>query len=296
MAKVLITGAAGYVAAQILPSFRDRFELILVDVINTDRGGTAIPGLEVADLINTDRSRYAHLFEGVDAVIHLGYKRPQGSPLDHYFCERQNVDMAYNVLRTALESGVKRVVMASSNHAADWYEHALIHNGQMETLDPYKLPLSDNFYGWAKATYEHLGFLFASGMGDFTYASGKQTHTGGATTEATPLEIVMVRIGAPRVLDPAAYDDPAGYKRDLGAWISPMDLTQLVQRAVETADVRNKHGVPWQVVYGISNNTRAFWSLANARQVLGYAPEDDSELEYAADISRILTGSPGRLG
>ena len=41
--------------------------------------------------------------------------------------------------------------------------------------------------------------------------------------------------------------------------------------------------MPWQVVYGISNNTRV-WSLANARKVLGYEPEDDSEVKFAKDI------------
>lgn len=38
--------------------------------------------------------------------------------------------MAYNVFRTAYDAGVERVVMASSNHAADWYEHALMHRYQ----------------------------------------------------------------------------------------------------------------------------------------------------------------------
>ena len=296
MAKLLLTGAAGYIAAQILPTLRERYDVTCVDVTGETRDGEAIEGLVVADLIDADRTKYASLFEGVDAVIHLGYKRRTGSPLDHYFDERQNVDMAYNVFRSALDAGVKRVVMASSNHAADWYEHALIHRGHMESLDPYLLPLSDNFYGWAKATYEHLGFLFASGMGDFTDASGKQTHTGGAQADLRRLEVVMVRIGAPRVLDLAVYDDPGGYKRDLGAWISPRDLTQLFVRSVDTEDIRNEHGVPWQVVYGISNNTRAFWSLTSARQALGYAPKDDSELEYAADIKSMLERAPGRVG
>ena len=46
----------------------------------------------------------------------------------------------------------------------------------MEMLDPYTLPLSDNFYGWAKATYEHMGFLFACGGMDFvTPAGGSST-------------------------------------------------------------------------------------------------------------------------
>ena len=106
----------------------------------------------------------------------------------------------------------------------------------------------------------------------------------------------MVRIGAPRNLALAAYGDPAGYKRDLGAWISPRDLTQLLFRSVDTEDVRNEHGIPWQVVYGISDNTRAFWSLANARRVLGYTPEDDSELTYATDIATMLGSSVGRVG
>ena len=296
MRKVLITGAAGYIAAQILPTFRDQYELTLVDIEDKDPSGTTVPGIQTADLINLEHGAYAHLFEGIDAGIHLGYKRRSGNPLDHYLGERENVDMAYNVFRCALEAGVKRVVMASSNHAADWYEHALIHSGQLESLDPYALPLSDNFYGWAKATYEHLGFLFASGMGDFSDASGNQTHTGSALKDNRQLEVVMVRIGAPRNLALAAYGDPAGYKRDLGAWISPRDLTQLLFRSVDTEDVRNEHGIPWQVVYGISNNTRAFWSLANARRVLGYTPEDDSELTYATDIATMLGSSVGRVG
>ena len=106
---------------------------------------------------------------------------------------------------------------------------------------------------------------------------------------------MMVRIGAPRELDPELYrGDPAGYKRDLGAYISPRDLTQLFRRGMETPNIDNEHGVPWQVVYGISGNTRAFWSLTNARRVLGYEPEDDSELKYADDVREILSGPRAR--
>jgi hypothetical protein len=93
----------------------------------------------------------------------------------------------------------------------------------------------------------------------------------------------------------------ANFKRDLGAWLSPRDLRQLVRRAIETRDVRNADGVPWVVAYGTSGNTRAFWSLESARRVLGYAPADDSEVVYAKDVRRLLTGPQarargGRLG
>ncbi len=293
--KVLMTGAAGYIANQLLSTFRETYEMVLVDVTDTDRQGNRVEGVVTADLIDPDRARYAHLFEGVGAVVHLGYKRRSGEPLDHFFDEKQNVEMAYNVLRCAYEAGVPRVVIASSNHAADWYEHALIHQRKLEVLDPYKLPLSDNFYGWAKATYEHLGFLFACGaMGAKEQGAGQST--GQQLDTSRKMGVVMVRIGAPRELDVTMYAGDAGtYKRDLGAYISPRDLTHLFTRAVEAEGIENENGVPWQVVYGISNNTRAFWSLSNARRVLGYQPQDDSEVKFADDIRGFLAG-PGSTG
>ncbi|MBM3225069.1 MAG: NAD(P)-dependent oxidoreductase [Candidatus Tectomicrobia bacterium] len=296
--KVLMTGAAGYIASQILPTFRQRYDVTLVDVTQKTRQGTVLDDVIVLDLIDPDRTKYARYFEGVDAVLHLGYKRRSGAnPLEHFFDEKQNVEMAYNVFRTAYDAGVKRVVMASSNHAADWYEHALIHQKRtLEVVDPSMLPLSDNFYGWAKATYEHMGFLFACGGMDFRDASGREQHTGASLGNARNMGVVMLRIGAPRPLDINLYkDDPAAYKRDLGAYISPRDLTQLCCKSIDTPNIDNEHGVPWQVVYGISGNTRAFWSLANARKVLGYEPEDDSEVVYASDIQGFLVG-PGATG
>ncbi len=272
--------------------------MVLIDVKEENLEGEQVEDVIIADMIDPDRSQYEKYFQGVDAVIHLGYKHGSGEPLDHFFNEKENVEMAYNVLRTAYEAGVSRVVMASSNHAADWYEHNLIHQRKMEMLDPYKLPLSDNFYGWAKATYEHLGFLFACGFADFRDESGQEQHTG-MSSHGPQMGVVMVRIGAPRELDLTTYLDPSIYKRDLGAYISPRDMTQLFQKAMETPNIENEHGIPWLVVYGISNNTRAFWSLSNARKVLGYDPEDDSEVKFAKDVQSFLMDrgvKGGRVG
>ena len=306
--KVLITGASGYVAGQMLPTFRECYDLVLLDVSAETRPDQSHPeeervtGVRIADLTDPDGSQYAHHFEGVDAIVHLAYvRRREKEPIDRFFYEIKNVEMAYNVLRAAYEAGVQRVAVASSNHAADWYEHALIHRRKLEVLDPYELALSDNFYGWAKATYEHLGFLFACGFSEFQDRMGRERHTS-VEAAGRKMGVVMVRIGAPRDLPIDEYrDDPATYKRDLGAYISPRDLTQLFMKAIGAPNIDNEHGIPWQVVYGISNNTRAFWSLANARSVLGYQPEDDSEAKYADDIRGFLvgegaTGGVGRVG
>ena len=299
--RVLVTGAAGYIASQMLPTFRERYDLVLVDVTDTDRDGNSVEGVVKANLIDPDRSGYEALFQDVDAVVHLGYRRRSGEAIDHFFHEKENVEMAYNVLRTSYDSGVGRVAMASSNHAADWYEHALIHRRKMEVLDPYALPLSDNFYGWAKATYEHMGFVFACGFPGFQDLAGREYHTSGLTP-GRRMGAVMVRIGAPRELKLANYEGaPANFKRDLGAYISPRDITQLFVKSIETPNIDNEHGIPWQVVYGISNNTRAFWSLANARSVLGYEPEDDAEVKFAEDVAEFkesagADAASGRVG
>ena len=166
-------------------------------------------------------------------------------------------------------------------------------------MEPYELPLSDNFYGWAKATYERLGFLFACGISDFADQSGDERHVS-SSSAGRKMGVVMVRIGAPRELDISQFAArPAALKRELGAYISARDLTQLFIRAIEEPNIENQYGIPWQVVYGISNNTRAFWSLRSARDVLGYRPEDDSEVKYAKDIQDHLVGRAGgvaRLG
>ncbi len=298
--KVLITGASGYIASQMLVTYRDRYDLTLIDAINTDREGNPVAGVEIVDLIDTDRSKYEQYFANQDAIIHLAYKRSSpggvyGSDVPHidrFATELENVQMANNIYRCAYDAGVNRVVVASSNHAADWYEHALIHNRKKEMVFPEELPLSDNFYGWAKAAYELLAYPYACG------AFGRK------------MEIVQVRIGNPRETNAAELLSHADslhggsgkstYKRGLGAHFSQRDLRQLFTKAIETPDISNEHGVPWLIVYGISANSRAFWSLETARNVLGYEPEDDSELKFANDIVGHLTvadpAGPGKVG
>jgi hypothetical protein len=272
--RVLVTGASGYVAAQMLPALRERFDCTLADARDTDREGRRVEGVRLADLTAPDLERNRELFRGIDTVVHLAYVQPEGgqsggAPVN-YLTERTNVDMAFHVYQLSLEEGVRRVVMASSNHAADWYE-GLVHAKKKDVVDPWERAVSDNFYGWAKEAYEHLGFVYAGGR------LGRK------------LEVVQVRIGAPREIGAERFrDNPVGYNRDLGAWISPRDLTQLFVKSIEAEEVRDEHGIPFQIFYGISDNTRKFWSIANARRVIGYAPEDDSEVCYADDIRRLL--------
>ena len=270
--RVLLTGASGYIAGQLLPALRERYDLRLIDVRRENRAGEIVPGVEVVDLLGDDLATLVPFFAGVDVVVHCGYVRPAGDSVQaQYDGERRNVDMMQRVYQLALEHGVRRVVAASTNQAARWYEQPYF-AGRRDRVSPEDYPRPDNLYGWAKAAYETLGFVYACG------SLGRK------------LEVIQVRIVVPRAIDATAFESLPRhrYVRELTGYISERDLRQLFVKAVEAPDIADAHGVPFHIVYGVSNNARTFWSITNAREVLGYTPEDDSEVRFAADIARLL--------
>jgi len=276
--KVVLTGASGYVAQRMFAELSARWDLVPIDVSATTRDGRPVPGLVVADLTNRNRDAYRHLFRGADAVIHCGYVRAPGLDATtwqnnsdaKFWAEHDNVALAYNVYRVALEEGVRRVVVASSNHAADYYER-LVWADKLDMVTSDMPHRSDNWYGWAKAAYELLGFVFATGKVD-----------------GRPLEIAQWRIGGPRDddIDRVEPGDIKTMHRALGAYLSARDQTQQAIKMVETEDIRDEQGVPFLIMYGISGNTHRFWSLEN-RHKIGYAPEDDSQVNFADKIAAI---------
>lgn len=274
---VLLTGATGYVAGQLLPDFRDHYDLRLIDVRDTNRDGERVDGVEIVDLLEADRATLEQLFTGVDTVVHTGYIRPR--PGTEYEVERKNVDMMQRVYDVALATGVRRVVAASTNQASKWYEQPY-YAGLVDRVRPDDYPKPDTFYGWAKAAYESLGFLYACG------SLGRK------------LEVIQIRIVAPREIKASEFEGQpvARYLRDIAGYISERDLRQLFGRSIDTVDIEDEFEVPFHIFYGVSNNARTFWSITNARKVIGYAPEDDSEIRFASDIARMIQQDAATAG
>jgi nucleoside-diphosphate-sugar epimerase len=269
--SVLLTGATGYIAGLLLPALRERYDVRLTDVRSTDRDGRPVEGVVVADLLEAPASELTSLVAGADAIVHCAYHRPAGDdPQSQYNGERRNVDIMQRVYQLALDHGVRRVVAASTNQAARWYEQPY-YAGLRDRVGPEDYPRPDNFYGWAKAAYETLGFLYACG------SLGRK------------LEVVQLRIVVPREVDAAAFAGKphAHYIRDITGYISQRDLQQLFCKSIEAPEIADEYGVPFQIFYGVSNNARTFWSISNARKVIGYEPEDDSEERFAEDIARM---------
>jgi hypothetical protein len=57
---------------------------------------------------------------------------------------------------------------------------------------------------------------------------------------------------------------------------------------MQWGDIEYEHVIPLKASCGVSANTRLAWSIANARRIIGYEPQDDSEVVYADEIRELM--------
>ena len=280
--RIVITGASGGVIGRVLPQLRQEYDLVLLDKYDTDVSGKIIEGINKVDLVS-NRDEYRHFFKGAEAVIHAAYMfstrinsdgilTSSGSEDDQFRLAGNDVQMAFNIYKLAQEEGIKRTIMFSSNHAADYYEQ-LIRKGLLETVTEDMVPYSDNFYGWSKICEETLGHLFAAGV------KGRR------------IEVIMIRAGAPRedLIERCTSDLYYNIRRNFGSYMSVNDELQFLRLCIEKEDIRDENGIPFLLCYATSNNYNRLWSLRNARQLLGYEPKDSSYNDFSERVKMLFT-------
>jgi nucleoside-diphosphate-sugar epimerase len=193
--RLLVTGAAGRVAGQLLPALADRDDLRLTDRTD-DVGASTGAHLAVGEL--TDPGLLDELLDGVDAVVHLaGNPDPDSSWSE---LRGPNVEAFSVLLDAARRHGVRRVVFASSVHAMGVYEGL----GRWP-IDPAWPPAPCCAYGATKAFDEALARVYA-------YRS--------------TMSLIGLRLGL-CVPGPTEAEAAAG-------WTGPSDLRQIVIRALDT--------------------------------------------------------------
>ncbi|GAB2931005.1 NAD-dependent epimerase/dehydratase family protein [Nonomuraea fastidiosa] len=196
LGKVMLTGAAGRVGSVLRePLLRRVRRLVSVDRVPL----TALAAHEEvvrAELGGADD--VMPLVEGADAVVHLAGV-PDEAPLPDLL--EGNVLGTHHVLEAARRTGVRRVVLASSNRLTGCYPAA-------QTVSPAMPPRPDGLYGVSKVAVEALGRLYADKFG---------------------LEVVCLRIGS---LEPEPTDP-----RHLATWLSPRDCAGFVWAAVTCPEV-----------------------------------------------------------
>ncbi|MEM9439833.1 MAG: NAD(P)-dependent oxidoreductase [Pseudomonadota bacterium] len=179
----------------------------------------------------TDLSAMERLLEGADGLIHLG---GQSIEADWDTVLQANIIGLHNIYEAARRQHCNRIFFATTNHVVGYYR-------RQQTIDHRVTPRPDSRYGASKAFGEAFGRLYADKHG---------------------LRILNVRIGN-------VGEKPLDIRR-LAIWISPRDLTQLIQIGLTHPDLH------YEIVYGASRNVRAWWDNSNAYR-LGYKPEDEAE-------------------
>ena len=239
---VLLTGSEGHVGQSILTRLADEYEWRLLD---REPPTEEPPGeFFAADVTDEDAVREA--VDGCGAIIHLaGDPRPSAS-WDSVL--ENNIDGTQTILEAAVDASVEKVAFASSNHAVGAYETEertpeMYRPHDDFLLDGTELPRPGNLYGVSKASGEILGRYYY---------------------DEHDLSFVAVRIG-----NLTAERPPVDYERGQAMWLSERDCAQLFQCCIE-AD----YG--YEIVYGISDNDRKYYSIERARGVLGYEPQDNS--------------------
>ncbi len=239
---VLLTGWAGRVGEAILEALHTEYEWRLFDrePPHTDGPGEAYVG----DI--TDRELLTEAMADVEAVIHLAGDSRREASWDSVLTN--NIDGTQAVFDAAVAANVDRVVFASSNHAVGWYETdervpALYRPGGPLMLDGTEAPRPGNLYGVSKVVGEVVGRYYHDEYG---------------------LSVANVRIG-----NLSRGQPPQDYERGQAMWLSYRDCAHLFARCLE-ADYE------YEIIYGISDNDRKYYSIERAKDVLGYEPQDNS--------------------
>jgi uronate dehydrogenase len=243
MKTLLITGAAGRIGTFMRAELAGKYKLRLSDIqpVRDLKPGETFMRADIANMKDALR-----ITKGVDAVVHFG-----GQSGEHDWAHILNANIIgfYNTLEAARVNGVKRFLVATSNHAVGFYP-------VKQTIDHRVYPKPDSRYGVSKVFNEALASLYADRYG---------------------MEMFCMRIGN---VNTAPID-----RRRLAIWISLRDMAQLVCIGIEQPKLK------FEVVYGISDNKRAWFDNTNARR-LGYRPKDRSEA-YAKEILK-RDGPPGK--
>jgi UDP-glucose 4-epimerase len=140
MAKVLVTGGAGFIGSHLVHGLLDRGDRVRV-LDNLSTGLKAnLAGLDVefieGDIL--DATVVQESINGVDAVYHLAaFISVAGSMEDPLTCYAANLDGSLNVLMQASRAGVQRVVLASSAATYGESESPVAENYPLNPKSPY---------------------------------------------------------------------------------------------------------------------------------------------------------------
>ena len=235
--RVLVTGAAGNIGSYFAEHSYQRYDLRLM-VLKAELA-QAEPLRAYGEVITgdiTDLAQMKAACQGIDTVVHLAATPDPDATWDSLL--PLNINGTYNTFTAAHEAGCRRVVYASSIHAVAAHPADL----QVKTNEPVN---PGNLYGVSKCFGEALGRYMAEQLG---------------------LSVIALRIGAFQPRDAARRPDSFEL---MDSFVSRRDLNQLHQRCIDAENLK------FAILHGLSDNLFKRADISDARNLVGYEPQDD---------------------
>lgn len=174
---------------------------------------------------------------GVSALLHLAAIPDE----DDFHSKLLPVNLAgaYNAFEAARQSGIKKILFPSSGQT-------VLNNPKGARVTTEMLPRPSTVYACTKLFGEALARHYSDIHG---------------------MSCIVIRLCYFR-----GYDDPLlripahDIQRE---WCSPRDLVQLIVKCIRT-------DLPFGIFFGISNNTERCWDISNAKELIGYEPQENA--------------------
>ena len=228
--RALVTGASGFVGRHLCAALAVAgWEIVAAGAAHESEGYLPV------DLRDEQSLRAALDIAQPEVFFHLAaiaaVPDALADPLGVYDVNALGTARLAHAVRTYRDDGgtAPRIVFASSGHVTGFHSRDAF-------LDESAPVRPDSLYAVTKVFGEGLARMYADKYG---------------------MQIFCIRIGQ---VSPAPQ-----YPVDESIWLSPDDLLQLVEIALERSDLE------FETVYGVSDNGRRWWSLERASQ-LGYQP------------------------
>ena len=275
---VVVTGAAGNLGTKAIEMLQgaDWCERITgIDVVPFAATGKATS--VVVDLADPNDARWIVPVREAQGVVHYASANP--APTSSWAESAASFDMTANLLEQAGGEGPCRFIFASSNHAMGGYkDNPLPPDGKLRMSTPHnsgtrywdgQMYRWGAAYGATKALGERVcAARAAATRGRITAVSARIGWCQRGENLATTLSN-----GGGDQNEPSAEIVARNLKWYRDMWLSNADHARLIAAAL-TADAGKWPG-PHIVVSGMSANTGMPWDLTEAKDWIGYAPQDD---------------------
>lgn len=185
---------------------------------------------KLASRPEVDVTNYTQLkdaMKGCDTVVHLAWHMKDDWDENKIYA--YNNLMTQNVYEAALGNKVKKIIMASSVHADNFYSWTT-ENGYLSTK---RNPNPQTLYGKSKVYEENLGKVYAQ----------------------NGLEVICIRLGGIN----KENIQPTNDKYEAKVWLSHKDFSDLLKKCIDAKTISGR----FSCLYAVSDNVGRIHDVSN---------------------------------